>query len=76
MKGKEWREVGRRGGAGLRSEVFLLSGFLSAGVSFLKSQLDEGEEGAAVLPEKCFHLGESEAVEIIQLGGNAAGGKL
>lgn len=56
--------------------MFLLSGFLSAGVSFLKSQLDEGEEGAAVLPEKCFHLGESEAVEIIQLGGNAAGGKL
>lgn len=56
MKGKEWQEVGRMGGTGLRSEVFLALFFLSSGVSFLKSWLDEGKEGATVLPEKRFHV--------------------
>lgn len=55
--GHEREGVARSGKDGRnRAECSLLSVFLSSGVSFLKSRLDDGKEGAAVLPEKRFHV--------------------
>lgn len=68
--------MGRKEGAGLRSEVFLLSAFPSSGVRSLKARLGEGEEEQrcclrSVSIWKCLKLWRSYS-----LGGNAAGGKL
>lgn len=46
--------MGRRGGTGLGSEVFLALCLLSSAVTFPGSCPDDGKQRAAELPEKRF----------------------
>lgn len=68
-RGREGVVRGAKEGPGWDQKHSLLSVFLSWGGNVLRSRLDEGEEGAEVLPGKCFCL------EVLKLwGSNILGG--
>jgi len=68
VKGKEWREVGRRGGAGLRSEVFLALSFFEFRSEFSEIAARCRERRQRCCLRSISVLEVAEAVEVMHLG--------